>query len=181
MEENYSTKRIVYMGFLIALSIILTRIFSISIAFAGVEGIRIGIGALPIIIAGIFFGPVAGGLVGAAADFIGFWVTPMGGYVPHFTLTSFLTGFIPGLMFIYVFKRSLNFWTLLFSIAIGQIITSMILVPIFLNSLFELPILSVLIPRLIAEPLHMIFYAYAINLLAEYNILKTSEQLNTIH
>jgi len=44
-----SSHKITNMSFLIALSIILTRFASLRIAIGGVEGIRIGLGKLPII------------------------------------------------------------------------------------------------------------------------------------
>ncbi len=170
-----STKKLVYMSFLIALSIILTRIFSIRIPIYGVEGFRIGFGGLPTIFAGIIFGPAAGGIVGAVADLLGYWVFPMGGYMPHFTLTAFLTGFIPGLMFHYILNNKWNYWTLLISIVVGQTITSIILVPVFLNVLFDLHLITILIPRVIGEPIYMFIYAYLIKVIAEYNIIKIPE------
>ncbi|MBU4228094.1 folate family ECF transporter S component, partial [bacterium] len=87
-----SSHKIATMGLLIALSIILTRIASLRIAIGGVEGIRIGLGGLPIILGGVLFGPLSGGLIGAISDVIGYFINPMGAYMPHFTLTSALTG-----------------------------------------------------------------------------------------
>ena len=168
--KKFPTKKIVYMAFLMALNIILERMLSLRIPFFGVEGIRIGFGALPVILAGITFGPLAGGIVGGLGDLLGFSIMPLGGYMPHFTLTAFLTGFIPGLLFFYVFKKKYSFWSLLIPIAVGQVITSIILVPIFLNVLFGSPVLPVLIPRLIAEPMHMVLYAYLIRQLARHEI-----------
>jgi len=44
-------------GFLIALSVILTRFASFRVAIGGIEGIRVGIGSLPNMMAGILLGP----------------------------------------------------------------------------------------------------------------------------
>ncbi|MDI7250904.1 MAG: ECF transporter S component, partial [Bacillota bacterium] len=52
---------------LIALSVVLTRVASIRIPVGGVEAIRIGFGALPILMAGVWGGPVFGFIVGAVA------------------------------------------------------------------------------------------------------------------
>src|SRR5690554_2576115 len=103
------TRTLVYLAFLIALNIVLSRILSMRISIGGVEGIRIGLGGLPIILAGIGLGPWHGGTVGAAADIIGYMINPMGGYAPHFTLSAFLTGFIPGAVTRYVFKNQNRF------------------------------------------------------------------------
>src|SRR6056297_4092956 len=152
--KNYSIKKMVYSSFLITLAIILTRVLSFRMAIGGVEGIRIGFGSLPIIFGGIMLGPAAGGLIGALSDLIGYWINPIGAYMPHFTFTAFLTGFIPGLLIFYVFKGNKTIWTLLISIAIGQTISSVILVPYFIHILFGAPLKAILIPRLISQPIN---------------------------
>ena len=168
-----STQRLSYLSFLIALSIILTRILSIRIPLGGVEGIRIGFGALPIVFAGVVFGPLAGGVVGAISDLLGYFINPIGAYMPHFTLTSFLSGFIPGVIIFYLFKQVRNYWTLLTAIAIGQIITSIILVPIFIQSLFSVPMSVTVIPRIITQAINIPIYAYFIRTLLKLDIFST--------
>ncbi len=169
--QKFSTHKIVYMAFLISLSIILTRILSIRIPFYGVEGIRIGFGGLPIIFAGLTMGPMAGGVVGALADLLGFWINPMGAYMPHFTITAFLTGFIPGFLYWFVFRKQKTYPRLLTAVAAGQIITSVILVPYFIHTLFGAPLTPILIPRVLGEPVSIILYAYILNTVLEYDLL----------
>ncbi|MFP4660650.1 MAG: folate family ECF transporter S component [Halanaerobiales bacterium] len=172
---NNPTKRMVYLSFLIALSIILTRLLSLRIAIGGVEGIRIGLGGLPVIMAGVLFGPLAGGLVGAVSDVLGFVINPMGAYMPHFTLTSFLTGFIPGFIVYYIFKKKINYLTLFIAISIGQTITSIILVPVFLEMLFGVPIIeATMIPRIIGQLIHIPIYAYVIKVLLRYDPIRNN-------
>ncbi|MDZ7671485.1 MAG: folate family ECF transporter S component [Halanaerobiales bacterium] len=166
-----NTRKLVFLSLLTALGIVLTRFLSLRLPLFGVEGIRIGIGSLPMIFAGMVFGPVAGGLVGAVTDVVGFWISPMGAYMPHFTFTAFLTGFIPGFLMIYVFKSKRNFKTLLMSIAVGQIITSIILVPYFIHILFGVPFKPLLIPRIIAQPISIVVYSYLIKILFKNEIL----------
>lgn len=177
---RFSTRKMVQISFLTALSIILTRLFSLRIAIGGVEGIRIGFGGLPIIFAGIALGPVAGGLVGAISDVLGYLINPMGAYMPHFTLTSFLTGFIPGLFIYYVFNNSDKYWGLLVSIAIGQLITSALMVPLFLQMLFAIPLKVTLIPRLIGQLIHVPVYAYFIKLLLSYRLVGNPGEITSI-
>lgn len=156
------TKQWAYMGILVGLSIVLTRIASIRIAIGGVEGIRIGFGGLPIIMAGIMFGPVSGGIVGAVADVVGYFINPMGAYMPHFTLTSALTGAIPGWCLNLLGRAPLTKVKLLISIAVGQVITSILLVPWFLNMLFGIPYKAIMIPRVIGQAIHIPVYALVI-------------------
>jgi len=162
------------MGLLIALSIILTRIASLRIAIGGVEGIRIGLGRLPIILGGIIFGPLAGGLIGAFSDLLGYFVNPIGAYMPHFTLTSALTGIIPATILILMRKKDEpNIFDLGIAITAGQVITSIILIPYFLNILFGLPWGVLIPPRMVAEPIHIFVYTYTINIILKRNILIT--------
>jgi len=166
-----SSSKITTIGLLIALSIILTRLASIRIAIGGVEGIRIGLGRLPIILGGILFGPVAGGIIGALSDFIGYFVSGIGAYMPHFTLTSALGGIIPGVI-INLKKEEFNTFDLAIAITTGQIITSLLLTPYFLHILFRLSWLVLLPPRLIVEPVQIFIYTYTINLMLKRNFFR---------
>ena len=159
------------MGFLIALSIILTRIASLRIAIGGVEGIRIGLGKLPIILGGIIFGPLSGGLIGAFSDLLGYFINPIGVYMPHFTLTSALTGIIPATILILIRKEEPNVFDLGLAITVGQVITSIILIPYFLNILFGIPWKVLMPPRIVAEPIQIFIYTYTINIILKRNIL----------
>ena len=66
-----STKVLVLAALLIAISIVGK---SLRVDFLS-EGIRISAETLPILMAGIFFGPFIGAAVGAGADLIGCFVT----------------------------------------------------------------------------------------------------------
>ena len=145
------TRQWVFLSLLVALSVVLARVASIRIAIAGVEGIRIGFGGLPIILAGLMFGPLAGAIVGAVADVLGYMINPMGAYVPHFTLTSALTGAIPGWMMLAQGRQSITKLKLIIAIAVGQVITSVLMVPWFLNMLFGIPFAPLLLPRIVAQ------------------------------
>jgi len=169
-----SSHKITNMGFLIALSIILTRFASLRIAIGGVEGIRIGLGKLPIILGGIIFGPWAGGLIGALSDLLGYFINPMGAYIPHFTLTSALAGMIPATILILIRKKNEpNIFDLGIAITTGQVITSIILIPYFLNTLFGIPWKVLMLPRIISEPIQIFIYTYTINIILKRNILIT--------
>ena len=98
MKSKMSTQMLTRMALLIALTMIAERLLSVRINIGGVEGIRLGVGSLPIVFTGIFMGPLAGGLVGATADLGGYFINPMGPYTPHFTITSALRGIIPGIV-----------------------------------------------------------------------------------
>lgn len=106
-ESSLKVKTIVSIALLVALSIILTRFFSISM-----PTLRIGFGEIPIMLAGMFFGPIAGAITGSLADFIGFMINPLGpSYFPGFTISAALRGALFGWIFLYVRNKNskLNF------------------------------------------------------------------------
>jgi len=142
-------KRAIYISLLAGLSIVLTRMLSIRIPIGGIEGVRIGFGPLPIIIASILFGPIEGALCGGLSDFLGYFINPMGPYIPAFTIISMIRGILPG--FITYNKDRLSFMDYLISIAITQILASMVLVPLSLNIFLGLPLKPVLIPAIISQ------------------------------
>ncbi|HHX02138.1 MAG TPA: folate family ECF transporter S component [Firmicutes bacterium] len=166
------TRTLVYLAILVALSIVLSRVFSVRISLAGIEGIRIGLGGLPIILAGLALGPWHGGVVGALADVVGYMINPMGGFAPHFTLSAYLTGFIPGAVIWYVFQNKNRYWKLVLAILLGELVTNVILVPYFLYSLYGLPIKPMLIPRLCSVLIQAPFYAYCIKVILDFNLLR---------
>ncbi len=155
------TRRLVILALMISLNVILARFASVRIAIGGVEGIRIGLGNFPVIFAGLFLGPVAGGITGALGDIMGFMLNPMGVYMPHFTLTAFLTGAVPGMVFhLLGGPERKGYFRFLISISSGLIISSVILVPYFLNSLFGIPWWSIMPARLVSFCIVAPFYSF---------------------
>lgn len=87
------------LGLLTAVSIVLTRVFGVMVPIAGVGALRLSFGEIPIMLAGVLFGPAAGDLTGVAADLIGYMINSHGGpYFPGFTFTAALVGLIPAML-----------------------------------------------------------------------------------
>lgn len=158
--NKLSVKKMTYYSILIALNVVLTRFGSIRVGGGGVEIVRIGFGGFPIIFAGIILGPTAGAIVGGVGDIVGFLISPIGPYMPHFTIAAILTGVIPGLI-VKIFRRpKFSFWKLVVAIGIGQIITSILLVPIFLERLFSTPLLVTIPGRIQSQIIQIPLYAF---------------------
>ncbi len=138
MKAKITTRMLTRMALLIALTIILERIFSIRINFGVAEGIRLGFGSLPVVFTGIFMGPLAGGLVGALADLVGYFINPMGPYMPHFTLTMALRGIIPGLIILLASRgrREVGIFPLFIAVTAMFILVNILILPYFLETLF---------------------------------------------
>ncbi|MDP3387020.1 MAG: folate family ECF transporter S component, partial [Eubacteriales bacterium] len=82
------------------ISIVLARVLGLIIPIAGLPALKINFSSVPLIMVGIFFGPAAGFMAGAISDVVGYMINPMGGaYFPGFTLSTALTGMIPGLIY----------------------------------------------------------------------------------
>ena len=88
-----STKVLAASAILIAMSIVLGKVLAINIG----DSIRLSFENLPILIAGVFFGPAIGMAVGAGADIVGCLIV---GYSinPIITLGATAIGFFSGLM-----------------------------------------------------------------------------------
>ena len=177
-DRMSKTKRVAIDGMLIALSIILTRFFSIRLTIFGVEGVRIGIGMLPLILAGFMFEPIDALFVGAISDIVGYSISPMGPYIPYFTLTAALKGWIPSAVHKYIFRKSFKFWHIFVSNAVGVSIVSMVLIPYLLHTIFHMPYSFLLIPRAVAFPFYLFLYPFLISLIIKKAWHRTASGLS---
>lgn len=89
-KQHWSVKTLVFMALLIAIQLVLSRVLVIDL---GVY--RITFGTIATILAGLWLGPVAGGVCGMTADIIGCF---MKGYAinPLITLAAICWGVVPG-------------------------------------------------------------------------------------
>ena len=87
------TRRLIYLAFLVSLGITLERVLGIT---AG--PFRISLGNLPIVLAGILFGPLDGALVGMVSDLLGCFIA---GWTvnPVITFGAAVVGFTAGVVF----------------------------------------------------------------------------------
>ena len=161
------TNRIAINAILIASSIVFTRFLSIRFTLFGVEHVRIGIGVLPLLLAGFMFEPIDAILVGAISDLIGYFLYPLGPYIPYFTITAALRGWIPAMIHKYIYKKSFAFWPILISNGVGQTINAIILVPYLLHTIFHIPYILLLIPRLVSFPIYLFLYPFLILIIIE--------------
>ncbi|MBE6958406.1 MAG: folate family ECF transporter S component [Ruminococcaceae bacterium] len=92
-KQIISTKALAYCAMFTALSVVFARL----IGLMPNESMRFSIEAVPIFLAGMLFGPVLGGCVGFAADFIGCLFSPFG-YNPIFCIPPILYGVFAGLL-----------------------------------------------------------------------------------
>ncbi len=153
----FGSKMIVMSGLLIAMSIVLGKFLSFNIG----TSIRISFENLPILMAGIFFGPVIGGIVGAGADLIG---CIMAGYAINYFITigAFAIGFMSGLLSNYIFKKKHNFPLIALSIIPAHIIGSMLIKSVGMYIYYHTPleVLAIRIPIYIVTGLAETYIIY---------------------
>jgi ECF transporter S component (folate family) len=97
MKSRMNTKFLVTTALCISISIVL-RAFSIMITAGGVLTMRISFGAIFYVLPGLLFGPLYGAAAGGLVDILGTIVMPMGAYIPVFTITNIIAGFLPALI-----------------------------------------------------------------------------------
>jgi ECF transporter S component (folate family) len=139
--KKLSTKSLIFLAFLIALEIILTRFLSINTPI-----VRIGFGFLPVAMAGILFGPLWAGLAYALGDVLGLLLFPSGPYFPGFTLSALLVGFTYGF---FLNSKPITWKRVLIPVVIVTMIINLCLDTFWLYILMDNAVISMLPARLL--------------------------------
>jgi len=111
------------MALLAALCAVFKAFMSFQFSFAGIKTVEASLAPVPVMLAGIFFGPLAGGMVGFAGETAGFFMgIQVGGYNPLISLGMALFGIIAGLFYIRI--KSDPVWKQISLTAVGLICVS---------------------------------------------------------
>lgn len=76
-----------FLGLMVAIGVVISQVFSIAM-----PTIKFGLGYLTIIVASVFFGPIAGAIVGATQDLLGFFLFVGNNFYFGFTFNAILYG-----------------------------------------------------------------------------------------
>ena len=106
MKISRSPRAIALVAMLTAVSMILSRL----LGFYLTPSLRVSFEYFPILLAGICFGPAAGALTGALADFLGATVLSGLGFNPLMIVGPTLAGLLAGLLTRYVFGGRPDRW-----------------------------------------------------------------------
>ena len=137
-EKKTGSRTIVMLGLLTAIEIVLSRFCSIS-----AWNIKIGLAFVPLVLAAMLYGPLAGGAVGAVGDLIGALLFPIGAYFPGFTLTAFLNGMFFGLLL----HKKRTMPRVICAVAVTQLCCSLLLNTLWISLLYGSPFEILLIAR----------------------------------
>ncbi len=118
--QKISTKKLVVCALLACVSGLLSGPLSF---YFGT--FKISFGAVPVMLCGIMFGPLLGGMTGFSADVINFALAPRGAYNPLFGITFALFGVISAI--VYGKQKKLSLKNLLLTTTTTQLICSLLL------------------------------------------------------
>jgi ECF transporter S component (folate family) len=166
-----NTRQLTNAALLVAVSIILTRLGALMVT----NTIRLSFGNIPIYMAGLFFGPAVGGLVGAVADLVGYLVNPFGAaFSPHIFLAAVMRGIVPPLVVRAIGHNGRNWHLKIVAAIIGaELVSGIYLTTVGLSWLYGTPFLALLPPRLIALCVQVPVYSaftYALTVKLRYYV-----------
>ncbi len=118
-KTKFTTEMLVFTGFMIALSVVLSKLVSINITY-----LRIGFGFLPIAVLAIMYGPYVAAIGNGIADILGAWLFPTGAFFPGFTVSAVLTGLIFGWV---LYKKEVTIARALIASALVCLIVNLLL------------------------------------------------------
>ena len=133
-KRFFSPRRICAMAMLIALQIVLARFLGWQVS----EGLRISFESIPVLIAGMWLGPVAGLIVGVISDVLGTIISGYGVYFVPLAITPIVNGVLPPLIFRYILKDNINVVKCVVVLVITQLIASMLLGTLALTWYYKL-------------------------------------------
>ena len=139
-KTRFDTKMLAVMGVLIALEVVIAHF----VTFRPTQTIKLSLDFVPIVIAGILFGPVPAMIIGMLADILGAFIFPVGPYFPGFTLTAALTGLLYG----FLLHKGQPVIKIVIAVVIQQWVLSLLLNTFWLKILYGMPYVPTLVTRL---------------------------------
>lgn len=150
MSKFSKTQVIAFSGLLIAIAAVLGFL---KVPVSSILEIRFQ--SIPMAIGGILFGPVTGGIIGAASDVICYLVKPTGPFFPGFTISYFLTGLIFGLI---LHNKKPSLVRIIIAESLNAVLIGILLNSVWLSLLYGNGFVAVLTARIIKEivmiPIH---------------------------
>lgn len=146
-------------GVLIAMAVILASV----IIYLSTT-LRVSFSFLPLAVGGMLFGPVVGGVMGAAIDILGYFVHPSGAYFPGFTISTLLTGVLYGC---FLYKKTVTWKRVLLASAVVTVLVNLLLNPFWLSILYHQPFIVLFSAHIMTGAI-----LFPINTVAMYALLK---------
>ena len=137
----FSTRNLILMAALVAMQIILARFLSIQVS----DILRISFESVPVILAGMWLGPLSGAIVALVADVLGTVLSGYGIWFPPIALGPVLVGVISGLSTKYIFRSDLSAtrdsWKVVLTVVAAGIVNSF-LIGAFTTTLYSIVVMG---------------------------------------
>lgn len=128
-----TTRFLTQIAVLTALSVLIRRFLT-----PQVSGLNLG--GFPLVLSGLMLGPTGGAYVGALSDVVGAYLVPHGEFNPIYTVTAMLTAAVPALVLRASGEpRVPRPAPLLLAILTGQLITKVMILPLYHQILTGVP------------------------------------------
>lgn len=131
LSEKNRTRRIAYMGLLIALKIILTYIVAINTPYY-----RFGFAFIPSVLMGAIFGPSWTMLGMGIADVLGSALFGSGSFFIGFTVSACVLGFLYG---VFYYKKTFTLLRVVVAAVTLSVLSSLFFTPLWLQLMYGVP------------------------------------------
>ncbi|MGI5849174.1 MAG: folate family ECF transporter S component [Christensenellales bacterium] len=180
MKNIFHLRTLIIMALLAALGAVFSAFMSIELAPVGVKIVEVSLTPIPVMLSGILFGPLAGGIVGFVADTAGFFMgVQHGAYNPVFSVTMALFGVIAGLFYLKSKKNSI--WKVTGIAVTAQVVCSIMLNTLLVWLFYGVPLDMLLPTRVVGALIELPFYSWLLMVLAESLKPIVSKHFNTAH
>jgi ECF transporter S component (folate family) len=148
MSGKIDLRALIILALLTAIGAVFKAFVSFDLFFGSIKVLDISLIALPVMMAGIYFGPVAGGIVGFVSEMLSFFLMPVGGvYNPAFSAVMAITGVIAGLF--YLKWRKTGWVKTIIMVAVSELVCSLVLTTLLIHVFYGFPIIALLPGRAI--------------------------------
>ena len=124
LKKTFSTQNLVMMSSLIGMQIILARFLGIQVS----DTLRISFESIPVILAGMWLGPIPGAIVAVLADLLGTIISGYGVWFPPLVLGPMMVGILSGVSTKYIFRSPLaenrDLWKVLVTVITVGVLNS---------------------------------------------------------
>ena len=105
-KASSSLRRMAVSALFLSIALVLKTFFSFQIPLFGQNGMSVGISGVFSMMPSLLFGPFYGAAVSGLSDLLGYLIKPTGAFMPLLTLTAALSGFLRGLSYRGLRRRS---------------------------------------------------------------------------
>lgn len=169
MSKYSKTQVLAISGMLIAVAAVL-GFFKVPISSI----LEIRFQTIPMAVGAMLFGPLTGGIIGAASDVVCYLVKPTGPFFPGFTISYFLIGVIFGL---FLYKKKPTLLRIILAETVSAVLIGILLNSVWLSMLYGNGFVAVLTARVVKElvmiPIHSAILFAIVTALGRAGVLNT--------